>query len=491
MPGQPVASGSSQFAALDHSLVFSDLPCARFCVLLAVSMDDETLACYVSSEEEAGQQPQRVKAQPGKAPSQLAPGWLNPSPGSQAGQKKQEKAYPAWTMTRPSSSGIPHTPAHRGTMTSTASAMAVAQALAKAAESAALATKRAADTIQLAGARLGKQGALPEEVARPLGPATGESATSAGSGRGCRGGRGRGCRGGRGGRRGRGSSVLRSDDDVPTAILPANATPPPKMTRSQRQAKKDEAEEEAEEEEDPFHRDEAEGEEDPFHDEDEQNEMDVPTEEYEDYVEDDARAGMAQATNSSAFPSASSTASAEELAVAAASHARQQEQKRQAEAKAKTKKKAQEKAEEPPPKKKGRGEGPQKPSPKAAAGLPEEKSAPRPESMEAPAPEAEGGPKTEGAPPEILNLPATFAGRHPPQNALGAARFRSEQQQWYTVRGMWANQGLKDAMNNNDSQRSFYERMRKHIRLTDEHYDEVAPQAWQAWEAEHPVLSKS
>ena len=89
---QPVASGSSQFAALDHSLVFSDLPCARFCVLLAVSMDDETLACYVSSEEEAGQQPQRVKAQPGKAPSQLAPGWLNPSPGSQAGQKKQEKA---------------------------------------------------------------------------------------------------------------------------------------------------------------------------------------------------------------------------------------------------------------------------------------------------------------------------------------------------------------------------------------------------------------
>ena len=325
-------------------------------------MDDETLACYISSEEEAGQQPRRTSCQPGNASSQLAPGWLNPSPGSQAVQKKEEKAYSAWTMTRPSSSGISHTPAHRRTMTSTASAMAVAQSLAKAAESAALATKRAADTIQEAGTRLAKQGAPPEDVARHLVPATGETATSAG-GEGGRG-RGRGRRGGRGGQRGRGSDVLRSDSDLPTAILPASGTPPPKMTRAQRQAK--EEEDQAEDELNDPYLDELNA---PLDDEDDEDEllddMDVSTEEYEEEadVKDDACAGMAQATNSSAFPSSSSSASADELAVAAAKHALQQEIARQAEAKAKAKakakgkKKAEEQAEKPPPKKKGTGEG--------------------------------------------------------------------------------------------------------------------------------------
>ena len=108
------------------------------------------LAHYNSSDEERAGSSGQCSGQAGKASSQPAPGWLNPTPGREA-EKKDEKAWPAWTITRPSASGIAHTPAHRRTMTSTASAMAVAQTLAKAAESAAVATKRAADILHNAG----------------------------------------------------------------------------------------------------------------------------------------------------------------------------------------------------------------------------------------------------------------------------------------------------------------------------------------------------
>ena len=110
--------------------------------------------------------------------------------------------------------------------------------------------------------------------------------------------------------------------------------------------------------------------------------------------------------------------------------------------------------------------------------------------MEAPPPPPPP-PGTEGAPPESSNLPATFAGRYPPtHNALAAERFRREQRQWYTIRSMWDDEGLLDVMNNNWSQRIFYQRMRTHVCLTAENYDDVAPGVWQAWKAEHPMLPK-
>ena len=55
---------------------------------------------------------------------------------------------------------------------------------------------------------------------------------------------------------------------------------------------------------------------------------------------------------------------------------------------------------------------------------------------------------------------------------------------------MWDDEGLLDVMNNNWSQRIFYQRMRTHVCLTAENYDDVAPGVWQAWKAEHPMLPK-
>ena len=151
-------------------------------------MDSEVLAHYNSNDEECAGSSGQCSGQAGKASSQPAPGWLNPTPGREA-EKKDEKAWPAWTITRPSASGIAHTPACR-TMTSTASAMAVAQALAKAAERAAVATKRAADILHSAGERMGQQGSTQENSASDPRPSTGDTGTAAAGQRGRRGGRG-------------------------------------------------------------------------------------------------------------------------------------------------------------------------------------------------------------------------------------------------------------------------------------------------------------
>ena len=128
------------------------------------------MANYVSSDEETIR---RCPGPSGNTASQPAPGWLKPNPGNEA---QDSSAWPAWTATRPSSSGIAHTPAHRRTMMSSASAMAVAQALAKAAESAAVATKRAADTLHMAGARMEPCGQPPAKAPRHTGQAQAQRA---------------------------------------------------------------------------------------------------------------------------------------------------------------------------------------------------------------------------------------------------------------------------------------------------------------------------
>ena len=88
---------------------------------------------------------------------------------------------------------------------------------------------------------------------------------------------------------------------------------------------------------------------------------------------------------------------------------------------------------------------------------------------------------------EAKAMPATFAGRCPPRKAVAAARFRSEQKQWYAIRKMWGEEGLEDSMNGGDSQRSFWDHMRMHIRLTDEDYNSKAPEAWTTWKRDHLV----
>ena len=82
---------------------------------------------------------------------------------------------------------------------------------------------------------------------------------------------------------------------------------------------------------------------------------------------------------------------------------------------------------------------------------------------------------------------ATFAGRYPPQKAVAAVRFRSEQKQWYAIRTRWENEGLEDGMSNNESQRNFFDHMRMHTRLTDEDYDSKASEAWMTWQRYHIV----
>ena len=267
---------------------------------------------------------------------------------------------------------------------------------------------------------------------------------------------------------------------------------------------------------------------------DEECEMDVPTEPYGEDEKDDP---FAEEGRSSAFPAASSTASAAELAVAAARQAHEQEQRRQAEAKAKQEAKEKREAKErrqakakgapppkaeraqppkaeeaslpkaegaPPPKSEGapppkaeappnsKGAPPQGAPPPEAEAPPKSESAPPQGAPPAPPPKAEapsgGAPKAEGAPAQAM--PATFAGRYPPQNDAAAQRFLSEQQQWYHIRSMWNNDGLRDGMNQNESQRSFYQFMRMHARLTDADYYRKAEKAWPLWKREHPVLPK-
>lgn len=307
---------------------------------------------------------------------------------------------------------------------------------------------------------MGQQDQPHEKSARNLGSATGETATVAGGKQGRRGGRG-----------GRGSRVLRSEDGptTPTAakksVLPAHDSPAPKAVKAP-----------LHDEDDPFdggvNEDSAGG----HRADNEESEMDVPTEPYDD-DDDDDKHGDAP---SSAFPAVASTASAAELAADAAHQAHEQEQKQQAEAKAKQeanrKKEAKErsqallrpKAQAPPPK----------------AQAPPQASPPK---AKAPAPGAKA--KAEAPPPKAM--PTTFAGRHPPANAMAAERFRSEQKQWYTIRNMWDHEGLMDAMNQNESQRSFYEIMRRHVHLTDEDYHCKASAVWQMWKRDHPVKNKS
>ena len=62
--------------------------------------------------------------------------------------------------------------------------MAVAQALAKAAEGAAVATKRAADILHSAGERMGQQGLPQENSASGPRPSTGDTGTAAAGQRG-------------------------------------------------------------------------------------------------------------------------------------------------------------------------------------------------------------------------------------------------------------------------------------------------------------------
>ena len=139
-----------------------------------------------------------------------------------------------------------------------------------------------------------------------------------------------------------------------------------------------------------------------------------------------------------------------------ADQAHEQQQKRQAEAKAKQ-------------------------EAKAKAAKAKAKANPGDEAVSPPPPMAEA----EAPPPKPL--PATFAGRHPPQKAVAATRFRSEQKQWYAIRKMWDDEGLEDSMNGGQSQRSFWDHMRMHIRLTDEDYDSKAPDAWRTWKRDHLV----
>ena len=108
--------------------------------------------------------------------------------------------------------------------------------------------------------------------------------------------------------------------------------------------------------------------------------------------------------------------------------------------------------------------------------------------------EASGEPGVEAAAPpppmaeaEAKAMPATFAGRYPPQKAVAAARLRSEQKQWYAIRKMWDEEGVEDSMNLYDSQRSFWDHMRMHVRWTDEDYDSKAPEAWTTWKRDHLV----
>ena len=88
---------------------------------------------------------------------------------------------------------------------------------------------------------------------------------------------------------------------------------------------------------------------------------------------------------------------------------------------------------------------------------------------------------------EAKAMPATSAGRYPQQTAVAAARFRSEQKQWYAIRKMWGEEGVEDSMNLYDSQRSFWDHMRMHVRWTDEDYNSKAPEAWTTWTRDHLV----
>lgn len=78
--------------------------------------------------------------------SEPPPSWLNPIPGpASTGQTSAtaSASWRSWLQPQPSSSSIPHTPAHR----SQGQACALAQTIARAAEAAAIASKRAADAM--------------------------------------------------------------------------------------------------------------------------------------------------------------------------------------------------------------------------------------------------------------------------------------------------------------------------------------------------------
>ena len=422
------------------------------------------LAHYGSSEEEhvAGG-PGKSNGQAPKASSQPAPGWLNPTPGSEA-EKKDKKPWPEWTMTRPSASGIAHTPAHRRTMTSSASAMAVAQALAKAAESAAVATKRAADVLHKAGEHMGQQGS--QVLRSDKAPSTSDTGTAAVGQRGRGGGRG-----GRGAGGGRGSQILRSEDGQSTpkvakkAIVPAHDTPSPNGGRHRDD---DAASGVASEEEEP--------EPDP--------EKDVPTEEYDEFGLEESTTSSAfpAAGSSSALPAAGSKATAGELAAIAAHQAHQKHLERQAEAKAKQETKAAAKSKKEKGSQVPRSEADDEAKAAAATTRPKTKAEPAEVRAEFRAP-AEANPPM----PCAFALPATFAGRHPPKNPVAAARFRSEQSRWFSVRQMWFDEGLEDTMNTQDSQRSFWGYMRMHTQLSDKEYDSKIDGAWMTWKTDHVV----
>ena len=155
----------------------------------------------------------------------------------------------------------------------------------------------------------------------------------------------------------------------------------------------------------------------------------------------------------------------QQSAAMVAHQAHEQQQKQQAEAKAKQEAKA--KAAKA----------------KAKANPGDEAAAPPPPMAEAEAPP----PMAEAEAPPPKPMPATFAGRHPPQKAVAAVRFRSEQKQWYAIRKMWDDEGLEDSMNYSQSQRSFWDHMRMHIRLTDNDYNSKAPDAWRTWKRDHLV----